>query len=174
MKTALIFLSAMFLSSAHAAVENILSMQRDSNGNFSVMCEGAGGIVSFNSGINANLIRTDQVCGAEVEPHEGMLEEGLYSSTSDFCSQTVKWNGAQLNIALSSPCTGVLVMDKFEDGWYRGKITGYEYVYELEVKSSTSYVFHSRSFASSGEFTKSGGDTQQPNLVKRGADPVGL
>jgi hypothetical protein len=174
MRAALLLVLSLAFPTAFAGVENILSMQRDANGMFNVLCEGANGVTALNAGIEADKIRSNDVCGEVMTT--AILEEGFYKSTGDFCDQTLKYDGENIVITLGTPCSGMITLMKFQDGWYRGKLEGYEYVYELEVKSETSYVFHSRSFASSGEFNKQSQDAKQAKAkkTKRGTDPAGI
>lgn len=157
MKSAIALIASVFLPAvSFASVENIISMQRDANGTFSVVCD-TKGVITNNLGQTADSIRGDTVCSGEV--HIALLQEGLYKTSADFCSQNVKWVGEDLHLALESPCSGTVKLTKFQDGWYRGKLEGYEYTYEVEVKGETTYVFYSRSFGTQGEFSKSTSET---------------
>jgi hypothetical protein len=134
---------------ARAAVENILSLQRESTGSFSVVCENDGSVSQF-SGIDAVAVRGDQVCAGESAT--GPLEAGQYSTASDFCGQIVRWKGDKLELLLESPCQGTLTLETFKDGWYRGKLAGYSYIYEVQVTDARAYTFYSRDFGTQGDF----------------------
>ena len=181
MKAILVLMAGLMGTYAQAGVESVLSMQRDANGAFTVLCETPGAeATALSSGVTAESIRADKVCAAE-QPQPpaatAILEEGTYATDSQFCSQNIAWQGDKLQVTVNAPCSGTLLMEKFDQGWYRGQLQGYEYVYELEVRSPTAYVFHSRSFAKSGEFTKQTGQPQPVPAVKpwrTGDDPTGI
>jgi len=153
----------------YAGVENVLSMQREATGYFSVMCDNKG-VVSHASGVTADAIRTDQVCVGDVGV--GSLEEGFYKTETDFCSQTVKWNGAQLSLILAPPCSGTVVLEPFQGNWYRGKLVGYEYIYEAQVLGPQKYVFYSRDFGTEGEFMKATASSSPSFKFKKNIDPA--
>jgi hypothetical protein len=151
MKVLSLICSSLLAVSAHAAVENVLSMQRDAAGNFTVVCD-TKGVVTHATGISPDLVRADQVCAEEIGV--GQLEEGLYKTESDFCSQTVKWNGTQMTLTLDTPCQGTVTLDEFQGNWYRGKLAGYDYIYEVQVTGPQKYTFFSRDFGTQGDFVK--------------------
>lgn len=173
MKSAIAALASVlfFSSPGFAAVENVLSMQREATGTFSVLCD-TQGVVSHHAGVAADTIRNNAVCGEQV--HIALLEEGLYRTNGDFCFQTVKWDGEKLQLLLEAPCSGIVVLEKFQEGWYRGSMQGFDYIYEVEVKSMTSYIFYSRSFNTQAEFVKpvKGWKPNHKAKAKRHHDPV--
>lgn len=168
MKSMIVVLGALFSSFAFAGVENILSMQRDSSGAYSVVCD-LKGVVSHSVAVTADAIRTDQVCAEDVQI--GQLEAGHYKTDTDFCGQTVQWNGAQLNLVLDSPCSGTVSLDLFQGNWYRGKLPGYEFVYEVQVTGPQKYTFYSRDFGTQGDFVKGLANWLPSAKAKRSADP---
>ncbi len=178
MKTRLTLFIGLFCAQGFAGMEDVVSLQRDASGNFNVVCERSGELMALSGGIGADAIRSNNVCTTDTAPSApAILEEGVYSTGAEFCSQAIAWKGEQLEIRVNPPCSGTLLMDRFDDGWYRGKLRGYEYLYELEVKSTVSYVFHSRSFAKQAEFTKvTETPVPAPTLkpFRLGADPLSL
>lgn len=171
MKSAFAAIFLLYSGLTFAAVENIVSMQRDGAGTFNVICDNKG-VSESHMGITADAVRSDDVCSGQIQIP--ILEEGHYTTSSDFCEQTVRWSGDQMLVDLSQPCAGTMTLDKFQDGWYRGKLAGYEYIYEVQVKSTTSYMFYSRSFGTDGGFTKAAANYPGVSkiTVKRGFDPA--
>lgn len=170
MKSVILAAVLFFHGVSFAGVENVISLQREASGTFSVLCDTKGAVTNH-AGITADNIRTNLVCGDQI--HVALLEEGLYQTNADFCQQTVKWSGEQLQLLLSSPCSGTVVMEKFQEGWYRGKLEGYEFIYEVEIKDKSKYQFYSRSFNTEGEFVKSASNVpSRTSSVKRHADPL--
>lgn len=153
-----------------AGVENLISLQRAENGNFYVLCDNEGTIKS-REGVTPDEIRANAVCANHTQSN---LEEGLYITSTEFCGQTIKWSGEKILIILSAPCSGQLEMSNVKSGWFRGGLEGYPYVYELEVKSNTDYVFYSRSYGNQGDFKKSNSEVSPMGPAsKRSADPAG-
>ncbi len=153
--------------SARATVESVLSMQREQSGAYSVVCD-MNGAITYAKNISANAIRSNQVCLEE--PGAIQLEVGHYMTTSDFCGQTVQWGGGKLELVLDSPCQGTVQLEIFQENWYRGKLEGYSYVYEVQVTGPKAYTFYSRDFSTQGDFVfgQSGG---RASRQKASSDP---
>lgn len=168
MKQSLIFVALVFWPfMTSASVENIQSMQKNAAGSFDVNCEDG----TQQNAVSADNLRADIIC--EKAATNDTLLEGLYSTNSSFCGQTLKWVNGLLEIELSSPCAGHLKMENYQPGWYRGKVEGYEYLYEVKVTGADEYTFYSRSFATQGDFKKASGQLVSPKLNRRHtADPA--
>lgn len=138
---------------AHAAVEDVISMQSTGDGSFSVICRTEDGM-NF-AMATADDVRANTVCEEAPIP-QTPLKEGSYTPEQYYCPQKISWNGDKIEAQTYDGCSVLIVFTKSQDGSYMGKIVGYDITYRLTIKSDSSYFFETVDTGSSSMFNLDG------------------